>query len=98
MQPALALGVVGDRRWRALSWRSLVAAMHEHRANLKIAFRYYTLIGANAVQEIGDTMTEAQFLNCVKSAGVIRKNQKPRRSMDRGNRSMFRQMCLDRIW
>ena len=48
---------------------ALFTTMHAHRSALKIAFRYYSLIGATAASlEAGGLMTATQFVNFVKAS------------------------------
>ena len=56
---------------------SLFAVLHEYRSAIKIAFRYYSLVGSSGVGESAGLMYSTQFLNFVKGASDLLNDASP---------------------
>lgn len=65
-------GLMDEPELRTLQLNSLFSALHAHRSKIKVAFRYYSLMGGSSSKDDdADSMTMSQFLNFVRAAKLL---------------------------
>ena len=67
-----------------VTMRGLFASLHSHRTTIKVAFRYYSIVGSSASKdEESDSMTMQQFLGCTKGAKFLEESSLITSDIDR---------------